>query len=226
MPGTSGVSGTGGTDYGNTVFTDKQTKELTSQDFLELMVAQLRNQDFMNPVDDTQFLSQMAQFTTMQQSQEMAELTKQNYVRSLVGQNVTAARFKVSGELESVTGIIEKVSLVDNDFLIYIGDKTFSLDQIMTLNVAGTVGEGETKPEEGPDYAQGNFLLSLIGKPVTVRGEEKDEKISGVVKGVSMDGLKFSVDGEWYTMDDLLSIDVAEEGPEGGDKTEGGEESS
>ena len=58
--------------YGDTKFTDKQTNDLTSQDFLNLMMEQLKNQDFMNPMDDTQFLSQLAQFSSMQYMQELA----------------------------------------------------------------------------------------------------------------------------------------------------------
>lgn len=223
MPTTNGVTSGGGIDYGNTVFTNKQTQDMTSQDFLELMMVQLSNQDFMNPVDDTQFLSQMAQFTTMQQTQEMANLFKQSYVLSLVGQNVTAAKFKVNGEIDTATGIISKISLLDNEYLLYIGDKAFSLDQIMSLNAPGATDSGETQ-EPGNDYTQSGFLLSLMGKPVTVKLEGYDA-VSGLVQKVSMDGLKFLVQDQWYTLEDLVSIDTAEEGPgripeEGGEGTE------
>jgi flagellar basal-body rod modification protein FlgD len=36
--------------------------------FLQLLVAQLQNQDPTNPADSTQFVSQLAQFQTMEQS--------------------------------------------------------------------------------------------------------------------------------------------------------------
>ena len=51
----------------NAVFTDEKSNGVSVDDFLNLMVAQLRNQDFMNPVDDTQYVTQLAQFATMQQ---------------------------------------------------------------------------------------------------------------------------------------------------------------
>ena len=38
----------------NAVFEDENDMGVSVDDFLNLMVAQLRNQDFMNPVDDTQ----------------------------------------------------------------------------------------------------------------------------------------------------------------------------
>lgn len=86
------------------VFTDDSDNGVSVDDFLNLMVAQLQNQDFMNPVDDTQYVTQLAQFATMQQMQELATYMKTNYVMSLVGKEVTAARFSVSGELQQETG--------------------------------------------------------------------------------------------------------------------------
>lgn len=209
-----GVIPTGGTNYGNTVFTDKKMQELNSQSFLELMATQLSNQDFMNPVDDTQFLAQMAQFTTMQQTQEMANLFKQSYVLSLVGQNITAAKFTVSGDVDSVTGPVSKVSLVDNEYLVYVGNKSFNLDQIMSLNADGTTDGGLSEEDQEmfvTDYSQRNFLLSLIGKMVTAKSDSMN-LISGIVERVSMDGLRFLIGDQWYTLDSLQSIDISSNG--------------
>ena len=86
----------------------------------DLMVAQLQNQDFMNPVDDTQYVTQAAQFATMQQMQELATYMKTGSVMSLVGKEVTAARFSVSGELQQETGRVEKISLVNNEYAVYV----------------------------------------------------------------------------------------------------------
>ena len=201
------VTGSGGVDYGSTVFTDKQSNDITAEDFLQLMVAQLRNQDFMNPVDDTQYLSQLAQFSSMQYMQEMAERFQQNYVLGLVGQNVTAAKFKVNGEIDSVTGVIDRISLMDNEYLLYIGDKSFSLEQIMTFNAPGT---GDSDKTGGVENAgQTNVLLSLMGKMATVKSEGHSE-ITGLVERVSLkNGLKFMVDGEWYELGELVAVDPA-----------------
>ena len=100
----------------NAVFEDENDMGVSVDDFLNLMVAQLRNQDFMNPVDDTQYVTQLAQFATMSQMQELAANMKNNYALSLVGTNVTAAKFAVSGALINETGPISKVSLVDKSY--------------------------------------------------------------------------------------------------------------
>ena len=206
MNGISSNSRSGGVDFGDTIFTDKKEQGVTADDFLKLMVAQFQNQDFMNPVDDTQYLSQLAQFATMQQIQELASFSKQSYVMSLLGQTVTAAKFKVNGEIESVTGKIDKISLVDNEYLIYIGNKSFSLDQIMELG--GSSGGGSIQQ---PDYGQSNFLLSLMGKQVTVKKQDGTE-VTETVQRVSLgDGMKFMAGGTWYNLSDIVSVDSAEE---------------
>lgn len=200
------LGATRGVDYGNTVFTDKQSTGVTADDFLKLMVAQFQNQDFMNPVDDTQYVAQLAQFATMQQMQELASYSKQNYVLSLIGQTVTAAKFKVNGEIDSVTGPIDRISLVDNEYLVYIGDKSFSLEQIMEIGAADASGPAD---QEQADYTQAGFLLSLVGKSVTVTNSDDDE-ITGVVEKVVLnDGMKLLVDGKWYTLGDLVSAENA-----------------
>ena len=70
------------------VYADASEKDVTMDDFLNLMVAQLKNQDFMNPVDDTQYMAQLAQFTTLQQMQEMSYNSKSTFLTSLIGKNV------------------------------------------------------------------------------------------------------------------------------------------
>ena len=44
------------------------TAPITENMFLQLLVAQLQNQDPSNPADSTQFVTQLAQFQTMEQS--------------------------------------------------------------------------------------------------------------------------------------------------------------
>lgn len=127
---TTSATGSTGGNY-NAVFTDSTNQGVSVDDFLNLMVAQLSNQDFMNPVDDTQFVTQLAQFATMQSMQEMNSHMKTNYMLSLIGQEVTAARYTVSGTIETETGPIEKITLADNEHAVYVNGKKFTLEQIM-----------------------------------------------------------------------------------------------
>lgn len=136
------------------VFGDPKDQQVSMDDFLQLMVAQLKNQDFMNPVDDTQYLTQLAQFTTMQQMEEMAYNAKSSFITSLVGKNVVAAKITVSGQLDRTEGIVNRISLVDEQFLIYIGDKAFSLDQIMEIGSAPSSGSNPEDNTDGSDKTE------------------------------------------------------------------------
>ena len=151
--GTPETEQTGGQSW-DAVFTDKADNGVSVDDFLNLMVAQLQNQDFMNPVDDTQYVTQLAQISTMQQMEEMAYNAKSSYVASLVGKNVSAAKFTVSGELKKADGVVEKISLLDGKFVIYVDGEAFSMDEIMEIKdkpaAEGSGENNETPPDETP----------------------------------------------------------------------------
>ena len=118
------------------VFADPEDQQVSIDDFLQLMIAQLKNQDFMNPVDDTQYVTQLAQFTTMQQMEEMAYNSKTTYITSLVGKNVVASKMTVGGDLDTTEGVVNKISLVDNEYLVYVNDKAYKLSEIMQVKAA------------------------------------------------------------------------------------------
>lgn len=134
------------------VYGDASDKMVTMDDFLTLMVAQLKNQDFMNPMDDTQYVTQLAQISTMQQMEEMAYNAKTTYVTSLVGKNVVAAKFTVSGELKQTDGIVSKISLLDGKFVIYVDDEPYGIDEIMEVKATAAANPGENvKPGDDTD---------------------------------------------------------------------------
>jgi len=53
---------------GSTAGATTPTAPVSESMFLQLLVAQLQNQDPTNPADSTQFVTQLAQFQTMEQS--------------------------------------------------------------------------------------------------------------------------------------------------------------
>lgn len=133
------------------VFTDKKdNSQLEPMDFITLMVTQMQNQDFNNPMDNSQMITQMAQFSNMQQMQQMAGYVKTSYAMSLVGKNVTASRFTVGGELETTTGRVDKVSLVDNEYVLYVGGKKYTIEQIMSIGAEGSSEESTVNPAGYP----------------------------------------------------------------------------
>jgi len=89
------------------------TQTLTQDDFLKLLVAQLQAQDPLNPESDTEFVSQMANFTTLEQSKEMtADIqqlgTQQQLLQAndLIGRTVTLGNADGSLTSGTVTGVL------------------------------------------------------------------------------------------------------------------------
>lgn len=211
----------------NAVFEDKKSSAIDTDSFLALIVAQMTNQDFMNPMDDTAMVTQMVQMNTMQMMQEMATQTKTSYVMGLVGKTVTAARINVSGELLKETGPVQKVTLTNNEFAIYVNGKRFTLEQLMeigtTEGLSGTdgtdTGSGNTLTEE-QTMQRKEYLNSLLGHAVTIEVEDEygSYEVQGVVEKVSSKNGEFRVyvKGEWYSLDSVTEV--------GGKVTDSGDE--
>lgn len=94
-------------------------KMLDKTAFLRLIAAQLQYQNPLEPMRDTEFITQLAQFTLLEQLYEMIE--QQKYAafiqaQGLIGKEVTARQ----GE-NTVTGIVEAVRLLGDSILVKIG---------------------------------------------------------------------------------------------------------
>src|ERR1700678_1422927 len=85
-----------GTQYSNIVNAPASSdsvsganQTLTQNDFLQLLVAQMENQDPLQPQSDTEMASQMAQFTSLSQTSAMSSSLSQMQANSLIGTTVT-----------------------------------------------------------------------------------------------------------------------------------------
>lgn len=122
-------------------------------DFLKLFATQLQNQDFMNPMDNTQFLTQTAQFQSMQAMQMLADNMNNSLAIGLLGKCVVCADYDSSGKLIVTEAPVEKVSLVGGEiklFLKGIENKSFTYDKLMEVKNEATLNKPDTeeKPEE------------------------------------------------------------------------------
>jgi flagellar basal-body rod modification protein FlgD len=89
--------------------TDAATAALDYNSFLTLLLAQLKNQDPTKPMDSTEYMSQLASFSNVEQSIKMNSkldelLTTQSLTQaeSLIGKTITNSDSTVTGTVESV----------------------------------------------------------------------------------------------------------------------------
>lgn len=80
---------------------------LNQEDFLQLLVTQMSQQDPMNPVKDTEFIAQMAQFSALEQSKTMQQDMAALRANALLGDVVTVKDEKLDSGY--ATGVVEQV---------------------------------------------------------------------------------------------------------------------
>ena len=96
-------------------------KVLGQDDFLQLLVTQMRNQDPMSPMADTEFIAQMAQFTTLEQSRQMGEDMAQMRSQTRFQQGVGLLNQQVTvkvGEGDSITGIVTELKMIEGELRV------------------------------------------------------------------------------------------------------------
>ena len=129
--GTSGTNSTNGTS--NTSSTGG-SGTLNMDDFLQLLVAQLKNQDMYNTMDDSEYMAQMAQFSMLQAITDMSELSMTSYGVSLIGKEVTVAQIGDDGTVKSIEGIVDSVNFFNGSPQVVVDDKSYSLRSVMSVN--------------------------------------------------------------------------------------------
>ena len=87
----------------------KGTSELGKDAFLQLLVAQMKYQDPLNPTSDTEYIAQLAQFSQLEQMQNLAKTNENSQMFSLVGKEVCVSSENEDGTLNYKQGIVEGV---------------------------------------------------------------------------------------------------------------------
>lgn len=139
-------------------------QELGKQEFLMLLVAQLRNQDPLNPMQDREFIAQLAQLNALEQMQQlnetlsaMAELTTLGQVASLIGKQVSGLE-RGTGEL--VEGVVSKVTIIDGNVVLEVSGKQVEVRDVVSIaeapvEAAGAEPAGSTTPPAEPGSGDG-----------------------------------------------------------------------
>ena len=137
------------------------------ESFLNLLVAQLRNQDPLDPQSDSEFAAQLAQFSSLEQMQNMNEtLTAmagyQSY--SLVGKYVIATA-SVDGMMTEIPGVVESVFTRNNRAFAQIGEYVVPISAITDVFDNSTLVTPETLIQTSNNLI-GRTVMAQIGNMV------------------------------------------------------------
>lgn len=129
--------------------TPKQT--LGQEDFLKLITVQLAHQDPMKPMEDTAFIAQMAQFTSLEQTtqlnREFAALRASSELSSaggLIGRQVTV----LDSDNLPVTGIVSAVDHTTSTPRLVIDDVLYPYASVLRVEAAPV--ESQPAPDATP----------------------------------------------------------------------------
>ena len=183
--------------------------------FLTLLVAQLSNQDPLNPQEDTQFITQLAQMTTLEEMQKIGSGMSSIQAYSFVGKYAYAESVDAeTGETRYIHGNIDSIVKNGGTYYAIIGEDVVKVSDIVQVF--------DTSLVEDPQVD----LTDLIGQTVTATydpGDGTTETITGVVTDIvySNNGIYAVVDGIRIPVENITEIGGgAEEGSDAEQTTE------
>ncbi len=99
-------------------------------DFLQLLVAQMKYQDPMEPTENTQWVSQYAQFSQVEELQNMAQNMSLSRASGLVGQTVIMSVENDKGEATEVEGNVDFVSYEGGNAYLSINGELYAMSDL------------------------------------------------------------------------------------------------
>lgn len=160
--------------------------------YLKLLVAQMSNQDFNNPMDDSEVLAQMAQYSMLEGIKNMTLQSSISYASSLVGKTVT-----VNDKENYLTGVVDSISIENNKaYLVIDGNKILS-----------------SKVTDIVDPKLISNLEKYIGMTATVEIDEETTITGEITSVLFMKGENYvAIKGKAYKLSDVKIIGEGSEG--------------
>lgn len=197
-------------------YVDATNELVNSETFMQLLVAEMTNQDPLEPTSNTEFISQLATFSQMQYARDSSTYAMANYAASLVGKTATAS--KMDGKnLVTKTGVVESVTRNESkkSYMVKIDGESFDLSKITA--VRDTVKDDES---ENTGALTGNALGESIARASAMVGMyasvEKIEdgittKDSGFIASIKVkDGaITAVINNREYKLTDITEVTYA-----------------
>lgn len=195
---------------------------LDKDDFLQLLVTQLQHQDPLNPLDDKEFIAQLAQFSSLEQMNNIASgietlnetLNKQDALSAAnyIGKNVVADGNTITKLDSGVSPIYFTLDDAAATVAINVYDQNNNIVATKTLN---SMQAGEYNFSwDGLDYNgktadNGQYSVFFAAEAADGSAVLVDTQVTGTIVGISKDssGTTFKLsDGRNVSFDDISMI--------------------
>lgn len=148
--------------------------------FLGLLVAQMKYQDPLEPTSNTEFVAQYAQFSSLEQMQNMSATLELSRASTLVGQVVSVNTTDSMGRSTTIQGKVDYVVFENNKAFVSIGGATYSLDDVY--------GVADQQYLDAYDFAL-EFAVAMNKLPafenLTLDHKEDIDKLNEIYNGMS-----------------------------------------
>lgn len=177
--------------------TDKQDNGALGKDaFLKILITQLQNQDPTSPMDDKEFIAQMAQFSSLEQMQNMTKAMEDLLASQQQSQMMSYSTFigkevkwhEITEELDSEkkpvinegTGVIKELKFVDGDVVFILADGK----EISPGNISSILGGGTS--ETAPPTPTNPIVQAseLLGKAVQYTSATTGKLLNAVIESI------------------------------------------
>lgn len=110
-------------------------------DYMKLLVTQLQHQNPLEPLDNNEMASQLAQFSQLQQLEnlnagfaQVLATAARDYASSLIGKKVWFAALTETGTAQTISGTVEQVyNDVEGQILLQVQERTIALDDVVSV---------------------------------------------------------------------------------------------
>jgi flagellar basal-body rod modification protein FlgD len=109
--------------------------DLGKNDFLALLIAQLKYQDPLNPMEDKEFIGQLTQFSTLEQITNMST-NLEKFLTSQQGQGISSAAAMIGKEVRDAQGnggVVTGISLEEDGLYLLIGEEKMALSEVKVI---------------------------------------------------------------------------------------------
>ena len=130
------------------------TSELGKDAFLQLLVAQMKYQDPLNPTSDTQYIAQLAQFSQLEQLQNLSATNENSQMLSLVGKEVCVSVENADGTESYKNGKVSGVTLSGGKAYLEVDGAIYQSDKLVQVYEDGYLLE-----QKMPDMASQYFAF-------------------------------------------------------------------
>ncbi|MCR5790836.1 MAG: hypothetical protein K6G83_13190 [Lachnospiraceae bacterium] len=112
----------------------KSNSMVDKESFLQLLVAQMKYQDPMEPTSNTEYISQYAQFSELEQMQNMSASMNLQRASGLVGQyGVIEHVNEATGNSTTIEGKIDFITYENNKAYLNINGEAYSIDELVNV---------------------------------------------------------------------------------------------